>query len=199
MNHTTFSSKKFVRNTIAGLAAATALLVAACDNGSGPNEPPESTELNRAKLIELGEQTFQGNCSGCHYPNGEGHSPHTPPLRHSDFLMASKERFMRIMLLGIPNDVDTATTITVNGIDYVGQGMGAIGADFSDTTLAGLLTFLRVVFNDTLATNCGAPTLDEDSNPVANCTLVPRPEAATDSVMPDEIAALRALVPPPAE
>ncbi len=193
----TLSPKALRRGSLAGLAAAAALFAVACDSGNNSNPPPEPTELNRAQLITMGEQVYTENCSGCHYPNGEGHSPHTPPLRHSDFLMASKERFMRIMLLGIPNQVDTATTITVNGVEYIEQAMGAYGADLSDTALAALLTYLRVELNDTLSVNCREPVMDPDNNPMADCDLVERPEAATDSVMPAEIAELRALVPDP--
>lgn len=196
----TFSSKSLLRNSMTAVVAAAALFAVACNSGNGPDDGnPPPAELNRANLITMGEQVYTGSCSGCHYPNGEGHSPHTPPLRHSDFLMASKERFVRIMLLGLPNDIDTATTITVNGVDYVDQAMGAFGADLSDTAMAALLTFLRVEFNDTSSVNCRAPKMDPDNNPVADCDLVARPEAASDSVMPAEIAEYRALVPAPAE
>ena len=171
------------------LSIALAAFAVGCDKSTDPKPDSERTQL-----IAMGDSIFQTSCSGCHGGEGKGHSPHTPPLLHSDFLMAERLRSVRIVTMGLPNDIDTATTITVNGVDYVNQGMPAIGASMSDREIAAVLTFLRVKLNDSSSVNCRAPIFDEEENPHADCDIVARPEAATDVVTPAEVTAYRAEI-----
>jgi mono/diheme cytochrome c family protein len=187
--NTNLSGKSALRIAAATLFTATTLFVAGCDKTTEPKSTPG--QLTRAELLAKGAANFS-SCTGCHGNNGEGHSPHTPPLLYSDYLMAERMRPVRIMLLGLPNPIDTATTIVVNGVTYADYAMPDIGVGYSDTTIAALLTYIRVSLNDSSAVNCRAPSLDADNNPTANCDLVARPEAATDSVTLEEVAAVRA-------
>ena len=93
------------------------------------------------KLLEKGLDRFRNVCADCHGPNG--HGSRCPPIYHSDFLMADRHRPIRIQLVGLPNAVDTATTIVVNG-DSIANSMFAPGN--GDTAIAGVLTFIRAYF-----------------------------------------------------
>jgi hypothetical protein len=115
-----------------------------------------------------------------------------PPLLHSDYAMEDRLRPLRIMLLGLPNVIDTATVITVRGLNYQ-DVMPAVAHDeeWSNLRIAAVLTYLRVSLNDTLASNCNPAVKDEQG--FATCTYTPRPvaEVETDSVAVWEVKAIR--------
>ena len=97
-------------------------------------------------LLQRGLGRFQQICADCHQSNGWG--SRCPPLYRSDFLMANKDRTVRIQLMGLPNFVDTSTTIIVKSPksnnpagDTLNTSMPSIGGNDSD--IAGVLTFVR--------------------------------------------------------
>lgn len=189
------NTRKTAYRSLFAACLTAALFAIGCTDDKGTTPPAaEPGPLNRDSLLARGEASFN-TCAGCHGFDGEGHPPSTPPLLHSDFLMAERLRPVRIMFLGLPNEIDTATTITVNGVDYIDQGMTSPVIDYglSDTTIAAILTYVRVVMNDTLSVDCREPDTI-DGIPYADCDLEARPasEVAQDSVMPDEVAAIRA-------
>ncbi|MCX6951152.1 MAG: cytochrome c, partial [Verrucomicrobia bacterium] len=61
-----------------------------------------------------GASLFLVNCAACHQPTGEGLRGIFPPLAKSDYLLADKERSIRIALQG------TSGPLTVNGVEYQG-------------------------------------------------------------------------------
>lgn len=185
--------KNYLTFPLAAVVILASLLLSNCNSG-GTTEPDpdpdpsgQDSVITRAALIAEGEVLFD-NCSGCHNADGSGFVGSTPPLRYSDYLMAERLRPVRVLLLGLPNAIDTASTITVNGVDYAFQSMPAIGSSFSDTAIASLLTYIRVVLNDSSSTNCRPDPADTTA---VICDHVARPEAATDSVTIEEVAAVR--------
>ncbi len=82
-----------------------------------------------------GSAIYQVNCSACHQPNGEGVKGIFPPLARSDFLLADKERSIRIALQGYSGP------ITVNGTDY--QGVMPPPPAMDDQQAADVLSYVR--------------------------------------------------------
>jgi mono/diheme cytochrome c family protein len=106
-------------------------------------------------LLQPGENNFENICAGCHENDATG--GYGPPLLHSDYLMANRQRPIAIQLTGLPQlpgipgiSGDTATTIYVNdsaiGPSSVGK-MGAEGATLDDSDIASEITFVRDFFN----------------------------------------------------
>lgn len=162
-----------------GVAFVTALAFSACisDSGNGDTSPPEGSRL---WLIDSGAVVYSDVCSGCHGVDGEG--SRGPRLHNSDFVMGSKTRLIKTVLAG------NTDSIQVNGVWYAGSGMPPHYDVLTDLDAAALLTYIRVVFNDSLVTNCVA--VDEFS---ANCEFNPRPQAEIDidSVSVEEVAHVR--------
>ena len=84
--------------------------------------------------IERGKQLYFKHCFICHQINGEGVPGSFPPLAGSDFLMADKERSIRIVCEGISGP------ITVNGKHYESL-MPPMTMGDSDT--ADILSYVR--------------------------------------------------------
>jgi glucose/arabinose dehydrogenase/mono/diheme cytochrome c family protein len=82
-----------------------------------------------------GAALFLVNCSACHQPNGEGIPKIFPPLAKSDYLMADKERSIRIAIQG------TSGPITVNGTEF--QGVMPAPSAMEDQQVADVLTYVR--------------------------------------------------------
>lgn len=95
---------------------------------SAPSIDPEVM----AKGAELYAQ-----CAACHQPNGEGIAGAFPPLAHSDYMLADKERAIRTVLRG------TDEPITVNGLEYPGKTMTKF-EHLTDEEVAAVATY---VFN----------------------------------------------------
>jgi mono/diheme cytochrome c family protein len=109
----------------------------------------DSLCLTTEQFLAKGDTIYQNNCSGCHGTDGMGgvgHGGDVPPLKNSDFLMAERLRPVRIVLRGLPNAVDTATTITVNGNTYTNI-MPAILSEGSNLEIAAVLSFVRDSLN----------------------------------------------------
>ncbi len=73
---------------------------------------PAIAGLTKEMQIEKGKQVYMQTCFACHLPNGVGMAGVFPPLAKSDYLMADRERAIRIVLKGLSGKV------TVNGTAY---------------------------------------------------------------------------------
>jgi mono/diheme cytochrome c family protein len=164
-------------------AAVSLFIVVACDK---PTDTPP-TDL-RAELIAEGETLFSGSCNACHGAHGEGES--APPLKHSDYLIAERMRPVRILLMGLPNAIDT-NPIVVNGIEHQNSMLAiATQNEWSNRQIAAVLTYVRAVLNDSTSTNCVVGE-NEDGQPISDCDIVVSPENATTTITPEEVGALR--------
>jgi len=65
-----------------------------------------------ASQISAGEKVYQTYCTACHQANGQGLTGAFPPLAGSDFLLADKNRAIKVVLGGLSGE------ITVNGTQY---------------------------------------------------------------------------------
>jgi nitrite reductase (NO-forming) len=90
--------------------------------------------------LERGKAVFQGTCSTCHQAEGQGLASVFPPLAKSDFLMADKERSIRIVLAGLSSE------ITVNGQRY--QNVMPSWSHLTDHEIANVLTYVRNSFGN---------------------------------------------------
>lgn len=106
--------------------------------------PVESTvaverELPRTELLARGEHVFKANCAACHQPAGQGVTGAFPPLAKSDFLMADRDRAIRVVMHG------RSGAITVNGAQYNGV-MPSL--QLSNTDIAAVLSYVRSTFGN---------------------------------------------------
>ena len=83
-------------------SGAVAAAVSARDSGS----------MTKDQKIAAGTTLFNGTCSTCHGPNGDGMAGVFPPLANSDYVKASPDRIPEIVLHGMQGPVK------VNGKDY---------------------------------------------------------------------------------
>ncbi len=100
-------------------------------------------------LMATGLSKATSVCLQCHGFPPAGNAPGIgyPTLIHSDFLMADKHRSIRILFLGLGDSGSAAVNpIMVNGYSYEGS-MFPAGADFSDSEVAGVLTYMRATYN----------------------------------------------------
>jgi nitrite reductase (NO-forming) len=97
------------------------------------------TVLTRVELMQRGQQVFSTVCFACHQSSGQGLPNTFPPLAGSDFLMADKERSIRIVLQGLKGDV------TVNGNKFHGE-MPKL--PLSEDQIAGVLSYVRNNFGN---------------------------------------------------
>lgn len=91
-------------------------------------------------LASRGAQMFQANCAACHQPTGVGIPAIFPPLAGSDYLMADKDRSIRIVLQGYSG------RLVVNGTEYQGV-MPPLGT-LDDDIIADILTYVRSSFGN---------------------------------------------------
>lgn len=125
---------------------------------------------------ERGRAAYAVHCASCHQFAGEGVRGVFPPLAGSDYLMADKERSIRIALQGISG------LLKINGLDYHGVMPPPLGMD--DRTVADVMTFVRSAW-----TNAG------DAVTVAEVQAARAKIAADEAKQPDPYAPLPA---PPA-
>jgi nitrite reductase (NO-forming) len=95
--------------------------------------------LGKDDLLQVGAQVFATVCATCHQTSGQGLPNVFPPLAKSDFLMADKDRSIRIVLQGLKGDV------TVNGTTYHGE---MPKPPLDDVQIAGALSFVRNSFGN---------------------------------------------------
>lgn len=87
-----------------------------------------------------GERTFIGTCAACHQRDARGLSTAFPPLAESDYLMADRERSIRVVLGGLSGP------ITVNGRNY--DSVMPPFANLTDHEVADVLNYVRTNFGN---------------------------------------------------
>jgi nitrite reductase (NO-forming) len=101
---------------------------------------PKISGLTKEIQVAKGKGVFMQTCFVCHQPNGEGIPAQIPPLAKSDFLMADKERSIRIVLQGQSGE------LTVNGKKF--NGIMAPLNYLPDEDIANVLTYVRNSFGN---------------------------------------------------
>ena len=101
---------------------------------------PKIANLTKEIQMERGKQVFMQTCFVCHQPDGQGIAGQIPPLAKSDFLMADKERSIRIVLQGLTGEQ------TINGKKFNGTMIPFYA--LSDPEIANVLTFVRNSFGN---------------------------------------------------
>jgi nitrite reductase (NO-forming) len=96
---------------------------------------PAIAGLAKEAQIEKGKQVYMGLCFACHQPDGKGLPGAFPPLAGSDFMLADRERAIRIVLKGLTGPV------TVNG-QTINSAMPPQEAVLTDAQIADVLTFV---------------------------------------------------------
>ena len=102
---------------------------------------PKIANLTKELQIARGKQVFMQTCFVCHQPTGEGIPNQIPPLAKSDFLMANKERSIRVVLQGLSGEVQ------VNDKKYNGAMVPM--NNLADEEIANVLTYVRNSFGNT--------------------------------------------------
>jgi nitrite reductase (NO-forming) len=90
--------------------------------------------LSKEQQIDAGAANFNGTCSVCHQPNGQGMPNVFPALAGSDFLLADKQRAIGIILNGLSGKV------TVNGHAF--NSVMPPMSQLNDDEIANILTFV---------------------------------------------------------
>ncbi len=96
--------------------------------------------LTKDIQIAKGKQVFMQTCFVCHQMSGEGIPNTIPPLAKADFLMADKDRSIRIVLQGLSGE------IAVNEKKY--NGVMVPLNNLSDEEVANVLTYVRNSFGN---------------------------------------------------
>ena len=73
---------------------------------------PAIAGLRKEVQIEKGKQVYMSLCFACHQADGKGLPPAFPPLAGSDYMLADRDRALRIVLKGITGPM------VVNGQKY---------------------------------------------------------------------------------
>ena len=102
--------------------------------GETIRQTPAIVAMTKELQMEKGKLVFMQNCSMCHQLDGKGLPGVFPPLAQSDFLLADKDRSVRIALRGLSGP------ITVNGTTYDNL-MPQL--PLTDEQVANVLTFIR--------------------------------------------------------
>ncbi len=92
-----------------------------------------------AELVEQGARVYSSICVTCHQAQGQGLPNTFPPLAGSDFLMADKDRSIRVLLEGLRGE------ITVNGNKFRSE-MPKL--PLGDEQIAGVLSYVRSAFGN---------------------------------------------------
>ena len=93
-----------------------------------------SSQDDLAASMDRGKEIYMGYCITCHQDQGQGIEGVFPPLAKSDYLMADKERSIRVVKFGQQGE------ITVNGVTY-NNFMTALGLE--DQEVTDVLNFVR--------------------------------------------------------
>ncbi len=98
---------------------------------------PAIAGLRKEVQIEKGKQVYMSLCFACHQADGKGLPPAFPPLAGSDYMLADRDRALRIVMKGITGPM------VVNGQKY-DSAMPPQEAVLTDQQVADVLTY---VFN----------------------------------------------------
>jgi nitrite reductase (NO-forming) len=96
---------------------------------------PAIAGLRKEVQIEKGKQVYMSLCFACHQADGKGLPPAFPPLAGSDYMLADRERSLRIVLKGITGPM------VVNGQKY-DSAMPPQEAVLTDQQVADVLTYV---------------------------------------------------------
>jgi nitrite reductase (NO-forming) len=96
---------------------------------------PAIAGLTKEMQIEKGKQVYMGLCFACHQPDGKGLPAVFPPLAQSDYMLADRDRAVRVVLKGLTGPV------TVNGKTY-DSAMPPQEAALTDQQVADVLTYV---------------------------------------------------------
>jgi len=96
---------------------------------------PAIAGLTKEMQAEKGKQVYMGLCFACHQPDGKGMPNVFPPLAGSDYLLADRERAIRVVLKGMTGPV------VVNGKKY-DSAMPPQEAALTDAQVADVLTYI---------------------------------------------------------
>jgi mono/diheme cytochrome c family protein len=191
MNGSTYKCKvTFVDGSTAVTQSATLTVRAVVIN---PCKDNASLCTPRAALRDTGEAVFQ-TCAGCHGMGGEG--GRGPALANSDFFMNNRLKVINLVLRGNFDSPAYLDTFTVNGEHIQGGGMPGWKEIYTDVEIAGVLTYLRSVLNDSTVISCNPNVLDGNGKPT--CVKQARNPSAmdVDSVAAWEVKAVRDTLPP---
>jgi len=103
---------------------------------------PTIVSLNKEMQMAKGKQIYMGNCFACHLPSGEGIPGVFPPLAKSDYMMADRDRAIRIVMKGLNGP------ITVNGQAYNGV-MPPQRDILTEEQMADVLTYVTNTWGNT--------------------------------------------------
>ena len=136
------TSNSTLRSSIATLAAAGALALAATSGAAEPSTSPSAPQVHQAEVagagatpaqIAAGKAVYDVACLACHQADGKGLPGAFPPLAGSDYLLGDKKRAVSVVVRGLQGE------IVVNGITY-NSVMPAM-TQLSDTEIADSLTY----------------------------------------------------------
>ncbi|HUS35981.1 MAG TPA: c-type cytochrome, partial [Verrucomicrobiae bacterium] len=127
---------------------------------------PKIANLTKEIQIARGKQVFMQTCFVCHQPSGEGIPSQIPPLAKSDFLMADKERSIRVVLQGLSGEVQ------VNDKKF--NGIMVPLNNLADEEIANVLTYVRNSFGNT-----GDPVAPDEVRKVRSESPAPAPSSAS--------------------
>lgn len=96
---------------------------------------PKLVGLSKDIQGERGKQVYLGLCYACHQADGKGLPGAFPPLARSDYLLADRERAIRIVLKGLSGPV------TVNGVS-LNSAMPALEGILTDWQIADVLSYV---------------------------------------------------------
>ena len=96
---------------------------------------PKLNQLSKDIQHERGKQVYMGLCFACHMPDGKGLPMAFPPLAGSDYLLADRDRAVRVVLKGLSGPV-TVNGVTINSV------MPPQEAVLTDAQIADVLTFV---------------------------------------------------------
>jgi mono/diheme cytochrome c family protein len=141
-----------------------------------------------AALRDTGEVVFQ-QCSGCHGPEGQGERG--PRVANSDFVMNNRQGVINLILRGNQETMPLYPVLVVNGDSIWGGGMPAWHEFLTNHEIAGVLSYLRGVLNDSLVTNCDPNNRDDQGRPICTKTARTQTDMDKDTVAVWEVKAVR--------
>ncbi|MEZ5415471.1 MAG: copper-containing nitrite reductase [Opitutaceae bacterium] len=95
---------------------------------------PAIASLTKEVQMERGKRVYMQVCFACHLPDGKGMPKVFPPLAQSDYLLADKDRAIRIVMKGLTGPV------TVNGETF-NSAMPA-QSQLNDEQVADVVTYI---------------------------------------------------------
>jgi len=94
----------------------------------------KNADEQKAVLLAVGKEVFEGNCAACHGPEGTGVASLAPPLKADPVANGPAEDHIKIVLNGLSGKA-------INGVTFSGAMPG--WARFSDDELASVMTYER--------------------------------------------------------